>query len=166
MTDVPETETAAKPRRRWMKPLFIASLALNLMVLGAVAGWAFRHGGPHGSWGGRHGGPDRILWLLPDEKRDGARAIIERYRANDSTREAEGKAAREAVSIALAAEPFSQLALESALKRVGEAEIGRRLDPKMLAEIAATLSLDERKELAEHLGRMMERRGRWGGKGP
>ncbi len=69
MTDVPETETAAKPRRRWMKPLFIASLALNLLVLGAVAGWAFRHGGPHGSWGGgRHGGPDRILWLLPDDK--------------------------------------------------------------------------------------------------
>ncbi len=66
---------------------------------------------------------------------------------------------------ALAAEPFSQLAFESALKRVGEAEIGRRLDPKMLAEIAATLSLDERKELAEHLGRMMERRGALGRQG-
>ncbi len=166
MTDAPETETAAKPRRRWMGPLLIASLALNLLVLGAVAGFGWRHGGPHGPWGGRHGGPDRILWLLPDEKRDGARAIIERYRANESARDSETKAGRDAVAAALTAEPFSQPALESALRRVGEAEIGRRLNPKMLAEIAATLSLDERKELAEHLGRMMERRGRWGGKGP
>ena len=165
MTDAPETETAAKPRRRWMTPLLIASLALNLLVLGAVAGFGWRHGGPHGSWGGgRHGGADRILWLLPDEKRDGARAIVERYRANDGIRESQAKAARDAVATALTAEPFSQGTLESALRRVGEAEIGRRLDPAMLAEIAATLSLEERKELAEHLQRMMERRGRWGRK--
>lgn len=165
MTDTPETETAVKPRRRWMGPLLVASLALNLLVLGAMAGWAFKHGGPHGPWGGgRHGGPDRILWLLPDDKRDGARAIIERYRANEGAREAEGKVARDAVSAALTSEPFSQPAFEAALKRAGEAEIGRRLDPKMLAEIAATLSLDERKELAEHLGRLMERRKRWGRK--
>lgn len=164
MTDAPETEVTAKPRRRWLKPLFIASLALNLLVLGAVAGWAFKHGGPHGPWGGRHGGADRILWLLPDEKRDGARAIVERYRANEGARQSEAKAARDAVGAALTAEPFSQGTLESALRRVGEVEIGRRLDPAMLAEIAATLSLEERKELAEHLQRMMERRKRWGRK--
>lgn len=162
MTDAPETQTVAKPRRRWVKPLFIASLALNLLVLGAMAGWAFKHGGRHGPWGGgRHGGPDRILWLLPEAKRDAARAIIERYQAGEGARETESKAARDAVSAALTAEPFSQPALEVALKRAGDAEIGRRLDPKMLAEIAATLSLEERKELAEDLQRMMERRSRW-----
>ena len=164
MTDTPETEATAKPRRRWLTPLLIVSLALNLLVLGAVAGFAWRHG-PHGGWGGRHGGPDRILWLLPEARRDGAKAIIERYRADDEAREAEAKSARDAVSVALTAEPFSQDALQAALRRLGETEIGRRFDPAMLAEIAATLSLEERKELAEDLGRMMERRGRWGGKG-
>jgi uncharacterized membrane protein len=163
MTDTTPTEPMAKPRRRWLTPLLVASLAVNLLVLGSVAGWAWRHG-PGGHWRGPNGGDERILWLLPEAKRDAAAQIIARYRQNDETRKADARAARQAVSTALLAEPFSRPVLEQALTALGALEVGQRLKPQMLGEIAGTLTLDERKELASHLERIMERRGRWRGK--
>lgn len=35
----------------WMRGLLIASLALNILILGLVAGWIMRHGVPHGARG-------------------------------------------------------------------------------------------------------------------
>jgi uncharacterized membrane protein len=159
MTEVAKPDAALAPRRRWVMPVLIASLALNLLVAGAMAGWAWRHG--PGGHGGRHGGPDRILWLLPDAKRDQARAIIDRYRQSDAGRDTERTASQAAVLSALTAEPFQRPALEQSLSRLGSAELSRRLDPAMLGEIAAILTLDERKELAASLKKIMERRGRW-----
>lgn len=159
MTETSQPETAPAQRRRWVMPVLIASLALNLLVAGAMAGWAWRHG--PGGHGGRHGGPDRILWLLPDAKRDQARAIIDRYRQSDAARDAEGAASRKAVLAALTAEPFQRPALEQALSRLGSVELARRLDPAMLGEIASILTLEERKELAATIETFMERRGRW-----
>lgn len=156
MTETSQPETVSAPRRRWVMPVLIASLALNLLVAGAMAGWAWRHGP-----GGRHGGPDRILWLLPEAKRDQARAIIDRYRQADAARDAEWTASREAVLAALIAEPFQRPSLEQELSRLGSLELARRLNPAMLGEIAAILTLEERKELAATIKTFMERRERW-----
>lgn len=163
MTLTSQSETAAaRPRRRWLMPLLVASLAVNLLIAGAMAGWAWRHGpgGPDGP-GGRHGGPDRIVGLLPESKQDQARAIIDRYRAGDAKRDADRKAAQEAMLAALTAEPWQRPAFEQALARLGTAEVARRLDPGMLGEIAATLTPDERKALAARLREGIERRERW-----
>lgn len=35
----------------WMRGLLIASLALNILILGLAAGWIMRHGVPHGARG-------------------------------------------------------------------------------------------------------------------
>jgi uncharacterized membrane protein len=162
MTDTSPAPAATKPRRRWVGPLLIASLAVNLLVLGAVTGWAWRHGpGSHGR--GPHGGADRILALLPEAKRDAAAAVIAGYKQGEETREAAAKAARTSVLTALTAEPFSRPALEQALSTLVSTELSRRLQPAMLGEIAAMLTLEERKVLAQHVERMMERRGRWRG---
>lgn len=160
MTETSHPDTAAaRPRRRWLMPLLVASLAVNLLIAGAMAGWAWRHG--PGGHGGRHGGQDRILGLLPEGKRDQARVIIDRYRTSETERDAERKAAQEAMLAALTAEPLQRPAFEQALSRLGSAEVARRLNPAMLGEIAATLTLDERKELAVKLKEGMERRERW-----
>lgn len=160
MTETSQPETAApRPGRRWLMPLLVASLAVNLLIAGAMAGWAWRHG--PGGHGGRHGGPDRIVRLLPEGKQDQARAIIDRYRDDDTKRDAERKSAQEAMLAALTAEPLQRPAFEQALSRLGTAEVARRVNPAMLGEIAATLTLDERKELAARLKEGMERRERW-----
>lgn len=164
MAETTPNEASAKPRRRWLTPVLIASLALNLLVLGAVAGWAWRHG-PGGPWRGPHGGAERILRLLPEEKRDAAAAIIARYKEGDAARDAEAKAAHDAVIQALTAEPFSRTALEQALTRAGSAELGRRMQPAMLAEIAETLTVGERKDLAGSIEKLMQRWGRRYGRG-
>lgn len=160
MTETSQPQSAAvRPRRRWLVPLLVASLAVNLLIAGAMAGWAWRHG--PGGHGGRHGGPDRILWLLPEAKQDQARAIIDRYRAADAGQDADRKAAQEAMLTALTAEPLQRPTFEQALSRLGSAELARRLNPTMLGEIAATLTADERKELAARLRDGIERRERW-----
>jgi uncharacterized membrane protein len=148
-----------KPRRRWMGPLLIVSLAVNLLVLGAVSSWAWRHGA-HGPWHGSRSSTERILWLVPEAKRDAAAAIIARYQGEQDARAAEVKAAEDAVIAVLRAEPFSRPALEQALSRTGSAELARRLQPAMLAEIVETLSPAERKMLADNVEQLMERRAR------
>lgn len=44
---VTEPETGGR-RTPWMRGLLIASLALNILILGLAAGWMIRHGVPHG----------------------------------------------------------------------------------------------------------------------
>lgn len=45
---VTEPETGGR-RTPWMRGLLIASLALNILILGLAAGWMIRHGVPHGA---------------------------------------------------------------------------------------------------------------------
>lgn len=55
---------------RWMRVLLVVSLAVNLAVVGVVAGWALRHGGHHGHHPSRldmAGGP--LTRALSDEDR-------------------------------------------------------------------------------------------------
>ncbi len=55
---------------RWMRVLLVVSLAVNLAVVGVVAGWAMRHGGHHGHHPSRldmAGGP--LTRALSDEDR-------------------------------------------------------------------------------------------------
>lgn len=45
------SEPTAKPRRRWIMPVLVVSLALNMLIVGIVAGWTFSTGGKQ---------PDRV----------------------------------------------------------------------------------------------------------
>lgn len=74
MTDLNERQDKPGPGR-WMRVLLVVSLAVNLAVVGVVAGWALRHGGHHPSRLDMAGGP--LTRALNDEDR---RAIGQRMR--------------------------------------------------------------------------------------
>jgi uncharacterized membrane protein len=110
----------ARAPRRWLWPLLVASLMLNLLVLGAIAGgamFAHRHMGP---------GPDGPRGLqgfvrgLPKERREVLMAGTEREAMRARRREL--IAAQQAVLDAIAAEPLDKAALEAALKHASDVE--------------------------------------------
>lgn len=149
----------------WIKLLLIVSLSVNVAVVGLVAGTAAREeqGEFFGSKGENEPGLDRrqsrILQIVPNQRREEARAIL-------LSRQDEYMAAREAMSLAQMAlvdairrDPFDPAALASALasRQAASARVWG-IGYEQLAEIAARLSADERAELAN---RLEERTKRW-----
>jgi uncharacterized membrane protein len=78
-------DTEDKPKRRiWPRALLALSLALNVLVIGAVAGAAWRHGGPDGS-GGKRGGPGGGIAMLRAMDAPDRRAVLRAARAARET---------------------------------------------------------------------------------
>jgi uncharacterized membrane protein len=142
------TETA-RPRR-WLNIVLVGSLALNLFLAGILAAGWMRH---HGSRDWR-GGPPGMMALLHGVGGEAARDAREAHRAVLRERIDAVRAARGALAQRLAAEPFDAAAFEAALddlrSRSGEAQGAFH---EAFAAIAATLSPEERRELAERMMR-------------
>lgn len=111
------------PGRPWARPLLIASLALNLLLVGAFIGglWAARHHGPRG--------PQRIeqgfLAYVKSLPRERAQTLLSTADNERQTLRAQRKALRDKRTAALAlveAETFDKEALRAALGGVSEAE--------------------------------------------
>jgi uncharacterized membrane protein len=142
---------ASKPPAagRKLRIALIVSLALNVLVIGGVAGTLLvsRH---HG-WKG-HG--DRAFGLLgfartlPPERAELIRQRIASEKANLSAlRKAERQARDEARSI-LMEEPFDAEKFKAALSRAAEAEAKEKsARMSLLAETAAGLTPEERRQL-------------------
>jgi uncharacterized membrane protein len=109
---------AGRTPRRWLWPLLVASLMLNLLVFGAIAGGAI--------FGHHHGGPDGPRGLqgfvhgLPKERREVLMAGTEREAMR--ARRHELFTAQRAVLDTIAAEPLDKAALETALKHASDVE--------------------------------------------
>lgn len=111
------------PKRRvWLKALFALSLAFNVLIVGAVAGAFWRHGGPEGREGAR--GPGGITMLQAMERAD-RREVLRAARA--AGRDAGfDRAAHEAAVIAtLRAEPFAPEAFTALAQAQKEAATAR-----------------------------------------
>ena len=119
-----EGAASPAPRSRLLKPLLVGSLILNLFLIGAVGGWAFRHHGgpPPGPPGPRGGEPEVMnwLWRLPETRKAEAKALFDASRETRRERRAQIRLAREAALAALEARPFSPGALDAALNLLGE----------------------------------------------
>jgi len=142
------------PRKRnnWL----IASVALNLFLLGGIAG-ALLLGPPRGPFmdrgmPGEGFGPGRMLSpagreqlrKLHQEERDRLRPQLEALRA-----------ARMAMEAAFASEPFDRPAFAAAQQQMQAAEQG--LTAAMgarVVKLAETLSADDRKAFAKAMGRL------------
>jgi uncharacterized membrane protein len=132
-----------------MKAVLIVSLALNVLVFGAVAGTWLR-GGPPG-FGGYRGGPNIIGYVgsLPAERREviftRMKDLREQARAlRQTTRQAQRER-----NAALLAEPFEKQRYVDAQTRQIESEAKLRLLMRdLVAEAAASLSIEERKAFA------------------
>jgi uncharacterized membrane protein len=149
----------------WMKLLLIASLSVNVAVVGMVAGNAMRSPG-EGLLGNKQPNEpgldrreSRILRYVPDTRRDEAREII-------LARQAEYQAAREAMRSAQTALVEAIRAETLDVERLSEALNQRRaasgkvwgIGYEQMAEIARRLNYDERMEMA---ARLEERTRRW-----
>lgn len=110
-------------RQRLMKAVLVLSLALNLLVLGAIGGALWRHGGfgPPGKDGrpGARSYAAPYMQALPPEQR---RELHRQMRAERPRQSAEDRqAAYRQMLEALRAEPFDRAAAEAVLAAQGRA---------------------------------------------
>jgi uncharacterized membrane protein len=161
-----ETDTTKAGMRGWIKLVFGLSLALNLLVVGAVAGVALRHGGfdraHHGAHPAMVGGP--LTRALSDaDKRAVARDMRRVYRAEGrGGRAAYGSALREFVSL-LRAETFDADQARDQLELM-RSMMGQRvaLGQQVLIAHLGDMEPSVRAEFAERLEEAMKRR--WSGR--
>lgn len=131
---------------RWMLWLLFASLALNLLIIGLVAGsaWRFRHGGPPHGWA-----PPNLIGYSMSLERGRNKAMRDvtspmRHALKPLRREIH--AARNEVTAAISAEPFDQARFDAAQARLVDLENQARQQTLALyAEIAKTLTPEERR---------------------
>jgi uncharacterized membrane protein len=145
------SDDAPKPPAagRNLRLALIVSLALNVLIIGGVAGTllASRHHGWKGH-GNRAFGLLGFARTLPPERAEKIRQRMASGKANLSAlRKAERQAREEARGI-LAEEPFDAEKFKAALSRAAEAEAKEKsARMSLLAETAAELTPEERRQL-------------------
>jgi uncharacterized membrane protein len=162
------TETAAnRPAwlepQRWIWPVLIGSLALNLVVAGSMLGQRLRpaHGPQHGPQHGPSPGVSArlaqdasvpLMRKLTPERRAEIRSIFEAHRGANRALWSAVRERRGEVTKVLESEPFDKAAYAAAMKRLIEAEASARSAAQpVFAEVAAILSAKERQDfLATH----------------
>lgn len=159
----PETATTGlRSAPRWVLLALLASLAVNMAVLGLAAGrfWAHRHDA-HGHFAKRDDGIRAIMRDLPEERREVVRALRQKQRTEIAPLREEVGRARQEVREVMAREPMDKAALAAALERVNaaRAKLGESAAAGLVA-IVEQLTPAERKALAKREGR---RKGRHGG---
>lgn len=143
-------ESSAAPR--WMTVALFASLALNLVVLGALGGFVWRHGT-------RLPPPDAVRLLppsllaythtLPAERRKELVAATQSERNNVRALRRELRDAREEVVRIVAAEPFDKPRLEQAQTALlATDQRAREAVYRLYTEIAANMTAEERRGYA------------------
>lgn len=158
------SEHGTQRTRRWVKIALAVSLALNLAVIGMVAGTALGAGGT-GARGGEHQalralGLSPFVRALPRPHRDAVRRRIETSGVNlREERRAIGRSLR-AVEAALRAEPFDRAAVEAAFARSrGVVASLHEIGHGALLDQIETMDAAERAALADGLARAMRRGG-------
>ncbi len=138
---------------RLRKPL-IASLVLNLFLIGVAGGWLMsghhRPGPPpDGGAGGEIG-----HWLrnLPEGRREEVKAMFDASRDSRRERRAEIHAARDAAVLALEARPYVPAALEEPLRHIREQ--GEALTREAHRDIAAVVGRMTDEERAAYAGQL------------
>ncbi len=148
-----------KPRRRWVRPVLILSLALNVAFVGALAGFALTGGG-HGKEARGPGGPDGMPYFraLSDADRQEMRAALRRdFRENRGSRGQVTEDYRAALE-ALRAEPFDRAALMAVLERQG-ARARERFQggQRVMVDFVAGMTPEERSAYADRLSGQIDR---------
>ncbi|MBX9684372.1 MAG: periplasmic heavy metal sensor [Hyphomicrobium sp.] len=143
-------ETSAQ-RPRWLYAGLIASLAVNLLVIGGMgaAFWHHRHGGP-GPWRGDDAGLMGFVRKLPKERQDVVRNDVKLARETLKPLRDAARSAWTDANNALAAEPFSADAAKGAFQRMTDAEATLKTAiSSVLIDTAAKLTPDERRVLTQ-----------------
>lgn len=165
-------QPAERPGRR-MRLGLIASLALNLLLVGLMLGgiWRLRHFGPPGLGGDI--GLMGFVHKLPSERQGGIRDQLQAERKNLRPIRLEAREAWSSANALLTAEPFDKDKFKAAMAK--SREITAKFEDQVsgvLAETAAKLTPEERKSLQDwrehHRPKLFGHHDRHGsdGKGP
>ena len=165
-TPPPTSVSVARKAPRWMWALLIVSLAINLLVVGVVAGAGFAR--PFGGPGSAALGFGLVRYGMAQggEARDETRQVLARERPRIDPIRRELRAARLDVAATLEADPFDRSAFKAAQVRVIELE--RRLGTEALdalSDIAGRLTAEQRREFVRQHRRFRGHHGREGGEG-
>ncbi|MDA7963046.1 periplasmic heavy metal sensor [Ruegeria sp.] len=142
MSDTP------KPKRRWMPVLLVISLAVNLLIVGVVAGTVLRFRGDDRGRVPPGFGPT-LYHALPKEDRKALRGQLSDMRSRGSHRRSEDFSA---LSAALRTVPFDPVAVELLLAQQAQAtaDLQTALHQQWLARVTA-MSDQERQVYADQL---------------
>jgi uncharacterized membrane protein len=162
MSETPQTPPpggTAKPRAgRGIKIALAVSLALNLLVVGLVAGAVLNRPGPGDAPAIRTLGLGPFALALPREARDDIRHRIEGDLEDVRRDRAEIGQSLLALRRALLAEPFDREAAARALGRSREAAAALQAQGHgALLDTLEDMTLDERVAVADRLGRTLRR---------
>lgn len=150
MTDVDTRPAGTPPVRRWLFPLLVASLALNLLVVGGMIGAKISH---HKRFGapGLHGADRGLMGFvrdLPEDRRTVIGDQIKKLRDGVKPLRQAVREAWDETNTVLTAEPFDKAKFEASLAKVSAAEDTFRAAVNSgFADTAAALTADERKQL-------------------
>jgi uncharacterized membrane protein len=149
---VPASPPPGSKERR-LRLLLIASVAVNLLVIGAIAGamltWK-KHGPRFGGHRGEDFGLMALTRALPPERRGPIRKAIKEDRASLKPLWHDIARARLDAADVLASESYSRDRLKEAIAKITEAEIKlRSAGREMFLNIADQLNPAERRELSE-----------------
>ncbi|MCP5087197.1 MAG: periplasmic heavy metal sensor [Rhodobacteraceae bacterium] len=149
-----------KTRSKWIKPVFIASLAVNLVILGLIIGAAFGdHHRPGRGLKAPHGVRAYVSAMTEDQREE----FHERTQTSlagslKTLRKLSNR--NKMVIAAIEATPFSEDALRSAMDQ--QATDVSVIMSGFQEELIATLSAMNDEERAEYVARMKEqRKKRW-----
>jgi len=137
--------TSAVPGRN-LRPMLMASLALNILFVGGIAAALLL---PH--MGRRHHAPTGLVGFaetLPAERAAFVRGKVDAQRQAFEAIYKEERESRQAARVILTEEPFDAAKFKAALDRVAEAyDKETRTRMALVADTAAQLTLEERKQL-------------------
>ena len=156
MDDVAQTQRARAPR--WMRIAFGVSLALNLAVVGVLAGTFARFGGPPSR------GPGMISYATPyvralprDAQREIFHAVRDQLPKDTNSRQARRALYAEMIE-ALKADPFDPAQVQTVLDRQNAAALAVQAaaHTAWLAHVAA-MSPEDRAAYADNVSEVMRR---------
>src|SRR5262245_35971183 len=150
MTEASSSQARVAPRApRWLLLALFASLAVNLVILGSVAGAMWRHHGPPASAGVVIPNLLGYASTFPPERRKQIWELTRDERSRMRPFRRDVRAAREETIKALATEPFDRQQFLAAQKRQAEAENRARAAVQDLyVKIAEGLTAEERRAFA------------------
>ncbi len=161
-SDTTSRDKAGAPKkRRWLWPLLVVSLGLNLLFVGLVAGRMWLHGGGKDR---RHriftGAVEKLMKDLPQAKRQNAGELLERHRTTVRQIRKKIREQRRITKDAVLTEPYDETKVSEAFARFRELRTGQHQSMHtMMLDLLKGLTLKEREALLNHIRASF--RGRW-----
>ncbi len=156
------SEELPRPKRRWLMPTLLISLAINLLIVGIVVGFAISPKGHRNA--DRAGGHARsiigepFVRALPQADRQALIKAIGAERGRLRENRAALRDRFEALLVALHADPFDADAISQLLgEQQSVAASRQRIGEGLLIERLTAMSPDERAAYAERLAHALRR---------